>query len=809
MPPIKERTTRHWTIHLISDTCADDVWSATNADVFDRDDYLTTLAELNVRGNRYNFAGANQTERFFKHASRAEAKALEQALREGRFHCTPIPNMLNCGVYTLATYPLLLEPYRKLCDRIGMGRALSRDAYHMESPTWTNGMVNLLSCAGFRSFTKTLLHYGAPWVDIMRSLPRLLKLEPAPLRSVFLLLGCGSYAEGNGALNNTNRFRPSKHGRHDPWEMQLEQDIIPMHAHLGATYPVNDIALIGCYNDLWPQTKTFAPIKVAAVGQVNQQANGYRVVNSTFSAFFDAVESQLGSPQQAPLRTVQGDTGSSWDIWPNTVQALWSQVRRHMRDVNSLLVLDAMAAPNARRSRLLDTAIHELVALGDHAWNGNIDSDMPGVKAANTAIRQRRLGALSKAIDAVRRSLLGGRATLKAGQNISVVNTLAWKRMCRVTLPAGLELRDERAGKTLHPEAGHVSITIPSLDAFESRHFQVVNAEALTEARPASSIMLPFKQMRPVLFIGDEEVMPAFDSQTNRWTVGPFQVMLTQHTAAGAEAQELVFDVQGEPPDSDYELCIRFNLPWKRCEWRGESGGGFVTPGPTDKGGDSLLGIAGSIFSVGEGLSAKPKRSNQRIDFAFDESGYCGLGRRTTLFARGLYNDAPDEQLMRDCVMRSTETEATLYWYLLSNQQNFREALLDQAGARQWRFRCGVRQVEGTFDDVDLYRFAAGFNREAEIASTEMAPARKAWLGVSPSTALVLGCRRYDDAIELDLYNVTRNSIRANMRGSLLQGKSIFHADMLGFDRRPIDRGGMKLAPLEFAKIIIKEEAAP
>ncbi len=50
-----------WTIHLISDLCADDIGSATDADVFDRDDYLTTLAELRIPGNCYNFAGANQT----------------------------------------------------------------------------------------------------------------------------------------------------------------------------------------------------------------------------------------------------------------------------------------------------------------------------------------------------------------------------------------------------------------------------------------------------------------------------------------------------------------------------------------------------------------------------------------------------------------------------------------------------------------------------------------------------------------------------------------------------------------------------
>lgn len=786
----------HWTIHLISDACADDVWSATEVDVFDRDDYLTTLAELRVPGNRYNFAGANQTERFFKYATKAEAKELEQALRDGRFHCTPIPNMLNCGAYTLATYPLLLEPYRKLCDRVGEGRALSRDAYHMESPTWTNGMVNLLACAGFRSFTKTLLHYGAPWVDVMRALPRLQKLEVAPNRFVFLMLSCGHYQEGNGAVIGVSRFAPREF---PSWQAQLEQDILPDYARMGKAYPVESIALVGCYCDLLPITKTFAPVKVAAVEEVNRSAENYRVVNSTFAAFFDEVEAQIGSPAQAKLRTVRGDTGASWDLWPNAVQALWAKVRRHMRDVNSLLTLDAMAQPEARRSRLLDTAVHELVALGDHAWNGNVESDMPGVKAANTAIRQRRLNHLGKAIDGVRQGL--GKGKIKAGQRICVVNTLAWKRDCPLTLPAGLALVDEQTGKTLSAPDGRINI--PALNAFESRRFQLTKMQAVAQASRGVNGDLPFKRVRPVLFIGAEEIVSDFDPSANAWTIGPFRIALTQRETLGAS--EWVFDVQGEPPATDYELCIRFDLPWKRCEWRGESGGGFVTPGPTDKGGDSLLGIAGSIFSAGEGLSAKPKRSNKRIDFAFEESGFCGLGRRTTLLARGMYQDAPDEQLMRDCLLRSTETEATLYWYLLSNQQNFREALLDQAGARQWRFRCGTRQVEGAFDDVDLYRFAAGFNREVEIVSDEIVLPAKDWLKVTPAAVIVLGCRRRAGAIEMGLYNTRKTPVRATLQGALTRTAAMQRADMLGFNRASLKGNAITLAPLEFAKIVMNK----
>ena len=79
-----------------------------------------------------------------------------------------------------------------------MPEAVSRDAYHMEAPTWTNGLVNLLACAGFRSFGKSMLAFAkhAPWVETLKKLPRLTRLEAAPGRYVWLLMRCGDYSEG-------------------------------------------------------------------------------------------------------------------------------------------------------------------------------------------------------------------------------------------------------------------------------------------------------------------------------------------------------------------------------------------------------------------------------------------------------------------------------------------------------------------------------------------------------------------------------------------------------------------------------------
>lgn len=223
---------RPWTIYLLSDLCADDTWAYENLKKHDRDDCLTTLAELRAgSANRYNFATVYQVERFLRDRSPGEKTELKRALRQGRFHVTPVPNQLNCGAFNLAAYPLLLEPYSKIRAEVSLPDRFSRDAYHMEAPTWTAGLPNLLSCAGFRSFGKSMPSYDdhAPWVERLRSIPRLTRLEVAPGRFVYLLLCCGGYSEGRlsaqSPLDNADiidynataiRNRPKRGAPHPP-----------------------------------------------------------------------------------------------------------------------------------------------------------------------------------------------------------------------------------------------------------------------------------------------------------------------------------------------------------------------------------------------------------------------------------------------------------------------------------------------------------------------------------------------------------------------------------------------------------------
>ena len=78
-------THRPWTLYLLSDCCADDSWAYANLEEHDRDDYLTTLAELTAsEDNCYNYPSVYQVTRFFEHASSVEKVAFTEAVREGR-----------------------------------------------------------------------------------------------------------------------------------------------------------------------------------------------------------------------------------------------------------------------------------------------------------------------------------------------------------------------------------------------------------------------------------------------------------------------------------------------------------------------------------------------------------------------------------------------------------------------------------------------------------------------------------------------------------------------------------------------------
>ena len=302
---------------------------------------------------------------------------------------------------------------------------------------------------------------------------------------------------------------------------------------------------------------------------------------------------------------------------------------------------------------------------------------------------------------------------------------------------------------------------------------------------------------------GEATVAPGvWDGAAGQWTAGPFAVRVSFADEPGG-GRRVTVDVSGNPASGGYELRLAIRLPWQRCVWRAETGGGFVTPGPAGKGGDSLLGITGSVCSVGEGLSAASVEGRECVDIALAESGLCGLGMRTTARAVGSYGEKVTLPEGMRPVMDTVETEGVLEWYLLGTAQNTREAFPDQGGVREWHFSSVLRRRQGAFDDAALYRFAAGVNTPVEVVKPELLNGAGPAMTVSGSSdVLVLGAGRQGRALEIDLYNAGNRKAAVRLSGRLVAGARMQQADMLG---RPVGaRAGISVNGRSFAKVVVE-----
>jgi hypothetical protein len=801
---------RPWTLYLLSDCCADDSWAYGDLEQHDHDDYLTTKAELEASAdNSYNYPSVYQIARFSRYATANEWTLLGQAFHEGRFYLSPVPNQLLCGAFVLAAYPLLLEPYRHWRAQLGGEFPRQNAAYHMEAPTWTNGLANLFSCAGFRMFGKSLLRFLSPWMDRLEELPALTRLQVAPQRYVHFLLCCNTYAEGFPLLAGQPQVNETLH-----------ETMIPRYARLGDKHPTSAIPIVGLYSDLQPDLSCFAPVKVDAVCAYNVQEWEYPcLVNGTWEDFAAHIERELGppdKPQNAALTTIRGDIGSSWEGWMMSALDEQGRFRQAQRQVVSLRALAAMVGmDNPDTNERLQQAVLETVELGDHAWNGS----SPESKRLNLDIRRNRLTRVENELAAVRQRLAppAGAPGVSGILRIGIANTLGWTRACRVLVPqewvqGDAHLYDPQSGQAwpLCARAATWEAVVNGVPGFGTKMLEI-RPGALEEecpSLPGLELTMALERMGPLLIIGEQEQNAdgGWDgSGAGRWQIGPLTVSAQLRPLRLAPgAVELELSIAGELPEEPYELRWLFDLPWPQATWRGESGGGFVTLGPTDRGGDSLLGIVGSVFSCGEGLSAADPEGKICIDLAFDHSGLCGVGQRSTQAAQGTYGERLAEEVVNLSVWDSVCANGRLEWYLLGNKQNNREALLDQGGRREWTVRCVLRQRVGAFDDQALYRFACAANYPAEIVDPAWVT-EGPWLALEGDSGILpLHLCREGRAIRVDLYNTCPDRATLVLTGRAVENRVIRRADMLGQVLALCPDGTIEIDPGAYLRVLVE-----
>jgi hypothetical protein len=801
----RARPDRRRPVHILSDICADETFHYADQQTHDYADYALTRSELAAGArNRYNLPSVRQAERFLAHGTPAERARFVKALRDGRIYVTPVPNQFNTGAFTLGAIGLSLEPYRALCA-LAKRPTLSHAAYHMEAPSWNNGFFNLLACAGFTHIAKSLLEYQAPWIGALRELNGAARLEVAPGRFVWLWLAVGGYAEAMGLL--------AEH-REDKTAVGLVAEVDKRLTER-AGFPASNLPLFGAYGDLFEDTDRYTRQKLDVIADYNRLPNARaRLLNSTWTEFAAAADAELGTPDQPKaagraLRTVRGDAGASWEAWMLAAAGLLAGLRELQRDTVSLRTLHALGGiPDGAEARAhLASLTHNMVHLGDHAWNGW----PPANRHLNAEIRTGRV-ASGRASAATLRDSARARRTVNPGQRVQIVNTLGWQRSGRVTFRLGDSTFAYKPHWALQSEAGELTTLQPvgrgifaadlaDLPPFAGARYTVVGLDQALTPLPIQS-PLPPHAMEPVLFFERESPAEPVsggwrDAQHGEWRCGPFDVRASITQQAGAAAIEI--DVLGHPPvERFYDLCWRVALPFERAIWRGETGGGFVTPGDVAAGGDSLFGIVGSIFSVGEGLSVRAVDGRPgRFDIALREGGMCGLGLRSVNRASGRYHYEPVSDWARDnALMRSPETDGALYWFLLGNAQNAAEALEDQLGDRYWRFTMGLRRSDAaTFDDAALYRFAAAFNTPLEVVA-DATRLRAPPVDFGDGPVLPLRIDKRGNALHTSVFNTASDSETI----ALPAGLKAQAADALGNRARAI-RGAWTLAPNAFATL--------
>lgn len=158
-----------------------------------------------------------------------------------------------------------------------------------------------------------------------------------------------------------------------------------------------------------------------------------------------------------------------------------------------------------------------------------------------------------------------------------------------------------------------------------------------------------------------------------------------------------------------------------------------------------------------------------------------------------------------DGVMRGKTTPGVLQWYLLCTDPLAHEATPDQGGTRSWRFRCAFRRRAGGFDDVALYRFAAGFCRGGELVRVRNASRiAEPWLVLDRDEVLVLSADCARGRLAIDLYNTSPDPVTVRPKGTTVEGRTVILTDMLERTEHPCVGGKARIEPCAFARLLVE-----
>ena len=403
---------RPWTIYIAQDKHLDYGWIHPVEQVIER---LNVLTDFSLDHDmRWNFESSIGVEEYLGARPSERGEQLLTKLRRGEMEVAANWLVPSPGILSVEEMIRLLGYAHWLCAQgVPVQTVLMEEA-----PSLSWGMASVLAGAGFSHLIK-----GA--YDLRN--PHLKERDPYPLawwegpdgRRVLLRWDLyadtgkwGGYGEGWIFWKSASNAERAEY---------VEQTAARYEAC--ADYPFDAILLVGTGFDEFPQTTAATDF----IGWFNAQGWDYpRLVDATWSDFWQAIESQL-DPKRLPV--LRGDFGTAWEEWPAQIARLSNLYRRARQTVFSAETLTALAQNLERRSapkrfQALETAWRGLLQFAEHDFGGisaDYQEDVYETKAgyAHAALRDgtRALESAIAILAAFVPAAKGGRALVVANPN--------------------------------------------------------------------------------------------------------------------------------------------------------------------------------------------------------------------------------------------------------------------------------------------------------------------------------------------------------------------------------------------------------
>jgi hypothetical protein len=712
-----------WTVYITNDTCFDYTWvlneeesrqSAANLVLSHLEEMTKTDNQRAESRDCFNMPVTQQALCFVERYPERKAELLRR-IREGRVYVGPFLNNTLWGFQSLESAIRCFYPARRLQKEWGIPLEV---AEHIELPSLPWGVAPILAGCGFRWLVVPFLDVDSTFSGLQS--PPLFTLEGPDGSRIRVVMDKWAslkegYAQGAALLKQPGR---------------ILEEWVPHYAQLGNVYPLRVLLASGTHSDLSlasaSQTGEFAS---GIIEYNNRPGDHPALVNATFPQFCKLVDEAEEAHPFMPI--VRGSFGHSWELWPMTLAKYAAALRvgeQSYLAAETLLALGAIRHPEVLPASRADRlrAEWDWTMLADHAWTGASD----GNKIVNADLRRQWSEELGRLAESVSQQAWTGLGLLANDQRITVFNSQSFPRvdLVRIAAPAGVntvlsdgaELPSQLVEEDGNPVLYFVSPKVPGfgLKTFQLRSTPDTPAMALRLRATELELESPYYRLRLDPTTGGVASLVSKPSGTELVvgsvgrTVG--QVIFSdgkEHTITAGKSDvvaagpvlarvRMTGSVDGVEirtfitvyADLDrVDFDTRIKKPVTTQEQRLTQVFPVTHPGSVERVEDTGAVIRFRPQPEGDLLPGADTRRSAMQDFV-DVSLPAGPGvTLAPLEAFALRNDL-----------------GPITFEILGNDQDYKEAIRDQNGATDFRFRYSLRGHAAAFSGSESFAWSRG-----------------------------------------------------------------------------------------------------